>query len=150
MIPVLSKMYTQTLGEWSLPLFYLGAVATLYGTIFAATAGNCRIYADVARLLGRFDRGDYAARVRYRRGFIWFHAITPVILILVFQSPVTMVKVGGIAQALMLPVIAVGVLYLRHKRMPEEVRPGGMTTALLWFASTVITSLMLYYAVLSI
>jgi manganese transport protein len=150
MIPVLSRMYTETLGAWSLPLFYLGAVATLYGTIFAATAGNCRIYADVARLLGHYERGDYRARVRFRRGFIWFHAITPVILILVFKSPVTMVKVGGIAQALMLPVIAAGALYLRHKRLPGEVRPGAPVTALLWFASAVITALMLYYAVLSI
>ena len=38
MIPVLSNMYTQTLGQWALWLFYVGAIATLYGTIFAATA----------------------------------------------------------------------------------------------------------------
>ena len=42
MIPVLSNMYTQTLGQWSLPLFYVGAIATLYGTIFAATASSQR------------------------------------------------------------------------------------------------------------
>src|SRR3989449_7710895 len=38
MIKVLSNIYTQTLGPWSLWLFYAGAIATLYGTIFAATA----------------------------------------------------------------------------------------------------------------
>jgi len=150
MIPVLSEMYTQTLGAWALPLFYIGAIATLYGTIFAATAGNCRVFADMARLLNRFDRGDYAARVRYRRGFIWFHTIVPVLLILLFRSPVTMVKVGGIAQALMLPVIAGGAVYLRHKRLPLAVRPGALVTGWLWFAAVVITSLMLYYAVLSV
>jgi len=150
MIPVLSNMYTQTLGTWALPLFYVGAIATLYGTIFAATAGNCRVFADMSRLLGRFHRGDYRARVRYRRGFIWFHTIVPVLLILVFRSPVTMVRIGGIAQALMLPVIAGGALYLRHKRMPEAVRPGAVITIWLWFAAIVITSLMLYYAVLSL
>jgi manganese transport protein len=40
MIPVLSNIYTETLGPWSLWLFYLGAIVTLYGTIFASTAAN--------------------------------------------------------------------------------------------------------------
>ncbi len=73
MIPVLSRMYTETLGAWALPLFYLGAIATLYGTIFAATAGNSRVLADMFRLAGRYKSGDYEARVRYRRIIIWFH-----------------------------------------------------------------------------
>ena len=38
MVPVLSRIYTETLGEWALWLFYLGAIVTLYGTIFASTA----------------------------------------------------------------------------------------------------------------
>ena len=44
MIPVLSNIYTQTLGEWSLWIFYAGAIATLYGTIFASIASNSRVY----------------------------------------------------------------------------------------------------------
>ena len=150
MIPVLSNMYTETLGPWSLPVFYVGAIATLYGTIFAATAAHSRVFADMARLLGAFDRHDYAARLRYRNRFVWFLTVTPAILYLGFQSPVLMVKIGGLAQALMLPVIAGGALYLRHKRLPEEVRPGAATTAGLWFAAIVIISLMLYYAFLSL
>ena len=35
MIRDLANMYTQTLGPWALWVFYIGAVATLYGTIFA-------------------------------------------------------------------------------------------------------------------
>src|SRR5262249_39221971 len=65
MIPVLSRMYTQTLGGWSVWLFYAGAIATLYGTIFAATAANSRVYADMACLMGAFSKGDYAARCRW-------------------------------------------------------------------------------------
>ncbi len=48
-------------------VFYAGAIVTLYGTIFAATAAHSRIYADMARLLGFFRRDDYATRVRYRQ-----------------------------------------------------------------------------------
>jgi manganese transport protein len=148
MIPVLSKMYTQTLGPWALWLFYLGAVATLYGTIFAATAGNCRVFADMVRLMKGFDRTDYATRCKVRNRFIWAHLIVPAGAMMWIGSPVQMVKWGGVAQALMLPIIAIGVLYLRHKRLPREVAPSGLITVMLWITSLIIIAVMGWYAVL--
>ncbi len=150
MIRVLSHIYTQTLGEWSLWLFYAGAIVTLYGTIFAATAAHSRVYADMCRLMGFFPARDYETRVRYRDRFIWALTVIPVILFLVFQSPVKMVVAGGVAQALMIPVIAAGALYLRHKRLPREIRPPWYTTVALWIASAVIICLMGYYALLTV
>ncbi len=135
MIPVLSKMYTETLGPWALWLFYLGALATLYGTIFAATAGNSRALADTAGLLGAFQRNDYSARVRVINRVVWVALIVPVILFFVFRSPVNMVKAGGVAQAAMLPILAIGALYLRYKRTPREAASGFLGTVLLWVAS---------------
>jgi len=49
-VRVLSQIYTQTLGDWALWLFYAGAVVTLYGTIFAATAAHSRLFADAMRI----------------------------------------------------------------------------------------------------
>jgi Mn2+/Fe2+ NRAMP family transporter len=144
MIPVLSRMYTETLGPWALWLFYAGAIATLYGTIFAATAGNSRALADVARLAGFFPRDDYVARVRYRNGFVCFLLIVPVILFFTFRSPVNMVKAGGVAQAAMLPILAIGALYLRHRRTPSEVASGRMGTVGLWIASVTIIAAITY------
>jgi manganese transport protein len=138
MIPVLSNMYTQTLGQWALWLFYVGAIATLYGTIFAATAGNCRAFADMAGLLGAFKRDDYAQRVVWRNRFIWMALIVPVVFFFVFQSPVNMVKAGGVAQAAMLPILSFGALYLRHKRLPGNVAPNLLATVLLWIAAVTI------------
>jgi len=135
MIPVLSNMYTQTLGPWALWLFYLGAIATLYGTIFAATAGNSRALADTAGLLGGFRRDDYPARLKFLNRFVWVALIVPVIFFFIFRSPVNMVKAGGVAQAAMLPILAIGALYLRHKRLPTEVRPSRLSTVLLWVAA---------------
>jgi len=150
MIPVLSNMYTQTLGAWSLPLFYIGAIATLYGTIFAATAAESRVASDLCRLLGRFKADDYQARLRYRRKFVWILTCIPAGLYLVVQSPVNMVKAGGVAQAIMLPVIAIGALYLRYKELPAEARPGILATTGLWVASATTISLMAYYTYLLI
>lgn len=145
MIPILSNMYTQTLGGWALPLFYIGAIATLYGTIFAATAAESRVAADLCRLLGKFDATDYAARLRYRRAFVWILTCVSAGLYLLVQSPVSMVKAGGVAQASMLPAIAIGALYLRHKRLPPEVRPNHWITAGLWMASITTIAMMAYY-----
>lgn len=135
MIAILSKMYTETLGEWARALFYAGAVVTLYGTIFASTAAHSRLFADMVRLLGHFDNGDFSARLKWRNRFVWFLAAIPALLFLIFQSPVAMVKAGGFAGALMLPVIAMGALFFRHRLLPTEARPGRSVTIGLWFTA---------------
>jgi Mn2+/Fe2+ NRAMP family transporter len=147
MIPVLSNIYTQTLGEWSLWLFYAGAIFTLYGTIFAATAANSRLYADMLRLIGVFKSNDYRRRVRYRNIFIVLLTVIPVILYFLFESPVKMVVAGGLAQAMMLPVIGVSALYLRHRHLPREIAPSRWVTIGLWIATAIIVWLMGYYAI---
>jgi manganese transport protein len=48
------------------------------------------------------------------------------------------VKAGGVAQAAMLPILAIGALYLRHKRLPKDVAPNRLSTVLLWVAAITI------------
>ena len=147
MIPVLSNIYTQTLGGWALWLFYVGAIATLYGTIFAATAAHSRLYADMVRLMGFFRADDYPTRLRWRRRFVWFLTVVPATLFWIFQSPVKMVVAGGVGQALMLPIIGIGALYLRHRHLPREVAPPTRTTVALWVAAAVMAAFAGYYLV---
>jgi manganese transport protein len=137
MIPTLSRLYTDTLGGWALPLFYLGATVTLYGTIFAATAAHARLYADLCRVMGLFERDDYARRLVWRRRFTVMLTVVPVALYLLFESPVKMVVAGGVSQSVMLPITGAGALYLRHRRLPRELRPSGIMTFGLW-ASTLL------------
>ncbi|PYQ06660.1 MAG: hypothetical protein DMF82_05625 [Acidobacteria bacterium] len=146
MIPVLSNIYTQTLGSWALWVFYLGAIATLYGTIFASTAAHSRIAADMCRLLGLFPRDDAAARLRFRQAFVVVLTVLPVGLYWLFASPVKMVIAGGIAQALMLPLVGAGAVWLRHRRLPRELAPSPVVTAGLWAAAILMAAMMAYYA----
>jgi Mn2+/Fe2+ NRAMP family transporter len=145
MIPVLSTMYTETLGPWALWLFYAGAIATLYGTIFAATAAESRVASDLCRLLGLFRADDYRSRLKYRQAFVVVLATVSAGIFLVVQSPVNMVKAGGVAQAVMLPVIAISALNLRYRHLPKEVRSGRWATTGLWIAATTTIALMGYY-----
>ncbi|PYQ22044.1 MAG: hypothetical protein DMF81_13475, partial [Acidobacteria bacterium] len=145
MIPVLSNIYTQTLGRWALWVFYVGAIATLYGTIFAATAAHSRIFADMCRLLGLFARDDAAARRRWRQAFVLVLTLAPVVLYWLFASPVKMVIAGGIAQATMLPLVGAGAVWLRHRRLPPELAPSPAVTAGLWTATILMAAMMGYY-----
>ncbi len=150
MIPVLSNIYTQTLGAWSLWLFYAGAIATLYGTIFAATAANSRVFADMFRLMGFFEADDYARRVQYRRWLIVFLTVVPVILYLFLRSPVKMVVAGGLAQSFMLPVIGAATVYLLTRHLPKEILPPPFIKVAVWLATAIIMLFMGYYIVLTL
>jgi Mn2+/Fe2+ NRAMP family transporter len=146
MIPVLSNLYTQTLGGWALGIFYVGAAATLYGTVFAATAAHSRLFADMCRLMGQFQADDLPRRLAFRNRFVVLLGIVPVALFLTIESPVSMVMFGGIAQALMLPIVGIGAIFLRHRRLPPEVAPSAATTVSLWVATAAILVAMGYYA----
>jgi manganese transport protein len=146
MIPVLSNIYTQTLGPWALWVFYVGAIATLYGTIFASTAAHSRIFADMCRLLGLYVRDDAAARRRWRQIWVLILTLLPVGLYWLFASPVKMVVAGGIAQAIMLPLVGAGAVWLRHRRLPPELAPSLPVTIALWTAASFMAAMMAYYA----
>ena len=145
MIPVLSRIYTQTLGDWALWIFYLGAVVTLYGTIFAATAAHSRLFADVVRMTGAFARDDAVSRRRWRNRFVVLLAGVPAILYWFIESPVQMVVAGGVGQALMLPLIGIAAIYLRHTEVPPDILPSAGTTVMLWVATAVMAAFALYY-----
>jgi len=140
MISVLSNIYTQILGPWSLWLFYVGAIATLYGTIFASTASNARVFADLCRMMGAYKRDDYAKRVRFRQLFVVILTVIPAILVITVQSPVTMVVIGGIAQSMMLPVLGFTAVYLRHKRLPKQLAPPAYVTVSLWICAIIMAT----------
>ncbi len=144
MIPTLSNLYTQTLGPWALWLFYAGAVVTLYGTIFAASAAHSRTFADLCRLLGYFSREDHARRTVFRRRFLVFVTLGPALAYLVFASPVKMVVAGGIAQAVLLPALGAAALYLHYRCLPREVAPSPWVTAGLWLATLGMTAVTFY------
>jgi manganese transport protein len=139
MIPVLSNIYTRTLGDWALWAFYLGAIVTLYGTIFASTAAHARLLSDFCRLLGLFPRTDYVRRLYWQRIFVVALVAVPAVLYWLVASPVAMVVAGGTAQALMLPLIGLAVTYLRHRQLPQAVAPGTLTTTALWISTIVMT-----------
>jgi Mn2+/Fe2+ NRAMP family transporter len=144
-VAVLSRIYTETLGGWALWVFYAGVVVTLYGTIFAATAAHSRMMADAVHLLGIYRRDDAEARRRWRDRFVVLLATLPALFFWLFESPVRMVVAGGVAQALMLPLIGFAAIYVRHTGLPRELQPAIATTIVLWISTAVMLGFAAYY-----
>ena len=144
MIRSLSTMYTETLGDWTQPLFLLGAVIILYSSVFAAAAAHPRMLADVAGMLGLYDKHDYRRRLRVTHVFVVIYLILPAVCYLFVGEPVIMVKLGGTAEALLLPVVGFSTIYLRYKHLPKAILPKGWLTLGLWVTSAVMAFMMAY------
>ena len=147
MVHMLSNMYTETLGPWSSIPFLIGAFAVLYSTVFASTAASCRIYADFVGMLGMYNRRNYALRLRATRIFVVILLFIPSLYFMWLESPVLMVMIGGLAQAVMLPVIGLCTIYLNVRRTPKSILPKGWIRLLLWISAVTMAVMMTFSAV---
>ena len=144
MVEILSNMYTETLGGWAYFLFLIGAVAVFYSSVFAATAASSRVFADFLAIIGGYDKRNYAARLKATRLFVVITLVIPLLYFTFLREPVLMVKIGGVAQAVMLPIIAFSTLYLRYAHIPKAILPEGWMTLALWVTSVMMLGIMGY------
>lgn len=140
MVPTLANMYLESIGPVGFWVFLIGAFATLYSTAFAATASNARLLAGVLPMLGLLrahpDDETQARRVKALGVALPVYAT---VLYLVWPRPLTLILISGVGQALLLPFLAGCALYLRHRKLPPELRPGGLWTAMLWISAGALT-----------
>jgi hypothetical protein len=83
-------------------------------------------------------------RVRATRIAVVCILIIPSIYFMFIKEPVLMVKIGGVAQASMLPIIAFSTVYLRYRHLPKAVIPKGWMTLALWVSAAVMAIMMGY------
>jgi manganese transport protein len=60
--------------------------------------------------------------------------VLALVLFLLMSDPKLMVKIGGIAQAATLPMIAICAAWFRFRRVDPRVQPWKTTDVLLWIA----------------
>ena len=148
MVRMLANMYTETLGGWSRYLFLAGAVVVFYSTVFTVTASNSRMAADFLVMLGLYGREDYERRLKWTRVFVLLFLLVPILFFALLREPVVMVKIVGVSQALLLPVVSLATIYLRYVHLPRAIVPKGWITLALWVTSLVIVVIMGYSVVL--
>jgi len=140
MIHTLAEMYKPTFGDWAEQIFLFGAFAVLYSTFFVAIACHARVCSDAMRVGGLIKSGD-AGRQR------WVTILSGVLPFVAFgiyawnKDPVTLVLLGGLAQAVMLPLLGFAAVYFRYFRNDQRVAPGKVWDICLWlsFATLLVT-----------
>lgn len=154
MLPTLATMYLGPLeGTPLAPLrggvrvaFLLGAWAVLFKTLYVATAANSRMTVDFLNITGIWRTVDEAGRGRAIKVFSIVYPAIALSLYYAIREPQGLVKAGGIAQGLMLPLIAGATLYLRYRDADSRVGPSKLSDAFTWFAFLAITAVAGYSA----
>lgn len=134
MIRTLSEMYVPVFGSWAQGVFLFGAFAVLYSTFFVVAAGYSRMVADAFGLFG-FHDGTEATRMKWTRVISMIWPLMALSTYLFVKAPVAMILASGVAQAVMLPMLGVAVLYFRYKRSDPELLTGRTWDLLLWISS---------------
>ncbi len=144
MIESLSMMYVKPLGMWTREVFLLGAWAVLFKTLYVATAANSRLTADFLDLSGIWKAHSEKSRDRVIRFFCVVYPMAALLIYLMIGEPKGLVKLGGTAQALMLPLISGGILYLRQRDRDSRVAGTFFSDVLVWGAFFAITAVAAY------
>lgn len=135
MLQTLSSMYAPVLGATAAKWFIvIGAFAVLYSTLFAATAANCRTLVDLLAMHNIISIPDHAARRRWVGRLCVTLLVIDFFIFFTIPDPVGLVTIGGIAQALTLPMIGTVAVYLRYRRTDRRIAPGGLWDVFLWLS----------------
>lgn len=146
MITTLSRMYTDTLGEWASILFLVGAIAVLGSTLWAAIPSWSRMYTNLLATVNILNWRDTSSRVRWIRIFTVALPIIWGAAYLFVQAPVVMVQIGGVMTGVFLLAVVVAVWYLRRTEVDRRLYGGGLFNALLIVSSIAIVLLGVYTA----
>ena len=103
----------------------------LSSTYFVSTASNTRLFADVAALLGVFHYRTTEARTRVVKAAVIAIPVFTLVAYHIIKAPVTLVLIGGTAQALMLPFLGFAAVWCR-RRIAPSLRAGPGWTSAVW------------------
>jgi Mn2+/Fe2+ NRAMP family transporter len=144
MITTLSRMYTDTLGEWAGVVFLLGAIAVLGSTMWAAIPSWSRMYTNLLATFGVLDWRDPVARLRWIRVFTVVLPVLWAVLYLTIQSPVIMVQIAGVATGIFLVAVVWAVHWLRRHETDPRLHGGRAFAVCLAVSSAAIALLGVY------
>ena len=143
-ITTLSSMYTDSLGPWANAMFLTGAFAVLFSTLFSALAAWTRIFADAFSRIGWCEFREPTSRTRMIRILSWAFPIAWAIVYLVYEAPVAMVVLGGLATSALLLLVVYAALVFRAADQHPALKPGAVYTVAVWVSGASIAAFALY------
>ncbi len=124
----LGHIYTGSLGNWAATLFVVGGFFVLFSTILSGVAGGTRILTDGLCVLRIIDPHDYPARLRFTRIFAVVSLTLYTLIYALFENPPVMLMISSMMGVAVYPVLGLGTLYLRHRKVDSRIHPTRLTT----------------------
>ena len=149
MVRTLGMMYIPVFGEWAQWIFLFGAFAVLFSTFFVGNASKARVVADSLNVFG-LKKSTEKSNEFWKKFFCTLLPILCVIIYATFKSPTSLVLIGGLLNALMLPVMAIAALYFRYKCSDPRVLPSKAWDVFLGISALGLMGSGIYTAVLKI
>jgi len=135
----LSRVYTQSYGEWSKWLFVIGAFCTLFSTLVVIGAASGRMWVDLFGSLGLIDAANPQTVRRCHQIVqpVWLCGLL-VALLLIDQAPVELIVAGHfVLGAVMMPLLMFAICWLAF-HTDRRVRMGRWTAVALLASVAVI------------
>lgn len=145
MVPTLSTMYRESFGQVGYWAYLLGAFMVLYKTVLLATASNGRLTADLLRHFQLLRLRDEEHRQRVIKWVcLALSVVYLVINLLLPEQPVTLVNVGALAQAIMLPFLGAAALYFLYRKTASLLKPSPAGVVALWISCVLMAAIGCY------
>ncbi len=113
----------------------------LFSTVLSGVAGATRAMADGLCVMGIVDADDPKARFRLMRVFAVVALATHVLAYSMFENPPLMLMISSLVAVVLYPIVGVGTIYFRYRRVDQRIMPGRVNSALLWICGVVVIAI---------
>lgn len=134
-LKTISRIFTDTAGGWAGVVFLIGAAVALFKTILANAPGFGRQITNSLAVFGVFDWADVQRRNKWMRGMVLGLPVAWGLFAVGFKSPLTMVLLAGLGNALFLMTVVVATLYLDRNETDSRIRGRGVWHIYLWVSA---------------
>lgn len=132
MVRVLSGMFTETLGGWSLWLFGGAAFCILFSSVVSGYGGTARLLPDYLVEFGWLGRDRLQARRAWIRAWGTLAPLAGCGFYLLALDPMALLLIGALAGTLLLPVQSGATIWLHKHRLDARLRPSAKARLALW------------------
>lgn len=136
----ISSIFDSAVGTWGGVLFLLGAGLALFKTILANVPSLGRITGQTLAVFGAYDWKDQVARDRWQRVIMIVLPVGWGLLGTIASSPLLLVIIAGILNAVYLIGAAIATVYLARTQTDPRIRDGRPTEVMLWISAAAITA----------
>lgn len=134
-LKTISRIFTDTAGDWAGVVFLVGAGIALLKTILANAPGFARQITNTLAVFKVLDWHDVSARDRWIRRLIVLLPLCWGLFAVLIPSPLMLVTFAGLANAVFLMAIVIATLHLSRTETDPRVRDRGLWTVYLWFSA---------------